>query len=257
MADEVSPGSAEEDAADDRRLPGATVSRDDGGLAVSLTRRRRRRVVVSALGALVLLAAGGGVAIWLERVPAVSHGSPQVARGVGLMPPAQQAAGRLLSVSVASATSAWAVGVSCELCGISARAGRALIMHWSGTTWSSVRSPSPGGAAELNSVSSGPGGQAWAVGWYCLSDCGSSLVGVRTLIMHWDGTAWSHINIANPGGPAQVSAVSAGPVGSTWAVGYYCTSACGTSLETDQTLLLRWSTQATRGGARVSSGHTG
>jgi hypothetical protein len=82
-------------------------------------------------------------------------------------------------------------------------------------------------------------------GYYCA--CSTSSSQYRALILRWDGTAWSRISIPSPGGPAQVSAVSGGPVGTTWAAGYYCTSACGTSLETDQTLLLHWSTP----------GHTG
>lgn len=243
MTDEASPRSGEEDEAVGRRLPVPTASEAVGGPAAGLTRRRRRGILVSALGALVLLAAGGGVAVWLQRVPASSHGSLQLARGVELMPPAQQAAGRLMSVSAESATSAWAVGVSCELCGISAAVGGPLIMHWDGTTWSRVRSPALSGSAFLAGVSSGPVGSAWAVGYDCPSDCSSSITGARTLILRWDGTAWSRVPSPSPGpssGFAFLDAVASGPGDSAWAVGDYCASGCGTSSTHDVPLILHW-----------------
>ena len=202
----------------------------------------RRRVLLPAFGALVLLAGAGGLAIWLTRAPAASHGSAQSA-GVELVPAAQQADGRLLGVSAVSANSAWAVGVSCELCGISAQLGRALIMHWDGTTWSRVRSPSPGGSAYLGAVSSGPGGRAWAVGDYCPSDCSGSITGLRTLILRWNGTAWSRVPSPSPGprsGFAYLAAVSSGPGDTAWAVGDYCASGCGTSSGDEVPLILRW-----------------
>jgi len=63
------------------------------------------------------------------------------------------------------------------------------------------------------------------------------------LILHWDGKVWSQVASPSPGGSAYLTAVSsstAGRSGGVWAVGWYCTSGCGTKLETDQTLAVHW-----------------
>ena len=199
--------------------------------------RGKRRIVLPVVAALALLA-GGGVAAALSGSPSVP------ASGARLVAPAQPVDGRVLSVSVASADSAWAVGVACELCGESASVGQALILHWDGQAWSQARVPSPGGASHLSGVVSGPGGTAWAVGYYCPSDCGSSLAGDRTLVLYWDGTTWSRVSSPSPGtGPgsgfAGLASVSVGPGGTAWAVGDYYCARCGTAAEI-QPLILHW-----------------
>jgi hypothetical protein len=205
--------------------------------AVARGPRRRRRVVLAAVAALALLGGAG--------LTAALSGSPSApASDARLVSPPQPVDGRVLSVSVASADSAWAVGVACELCGESASVGRALILHWNGTAWSQASIPGAGGASHLSGVISGPGGTAWAVGYYCPSDCGSSLAGDRTLVLHWNGRAWSRVSSPSPGaGPGSgfsgLASVSVGPRGTAWAVGdYYCAS-CGTAAEI-QPLILHW-----------------
>src|ERR1700690_3276681 len=54
------------------------------------------------------------------------------------------AAGRLTGVSADSASDAWAVGV-----GVSG----GLTLHWDGTSWTPVPSPSPSSTTELDAVS--------------------------------------------------------------------------------------------------------
>lgn len=208
-----------------------------GGPTAAPRLRRKRAIVLPVVAALALL--GGGA------VAAALSGSPSVrTSGARLVAPPQPADGRVLSVSVASANSAWAVGVACELCGESANVGQALVLHWNGNTWSQARIPSTGDAAHLSAVVSGPGGTAWAVGYYCPSDCGGSPNGYRTLVLHWNGTSWSRVSSPSPGtGPdsgfAGLSSVSVGPGGTAWAVGdYYCVR-CGTSGEA-QPLILHW-----------------
>lgn len=236
------PGPAGGDETGGLRVPGPPGLGDADGPVAGLARERRRRVLLSVLAALVLLGGGGGLAAWLSHASAVSHRPLRSAAGVVLVSPAQPVAGRLNGVSVVSATSAWAVGMSCEPCGAS-WPSRALILHWDGTTWSRVRSPSPGGTASLQSVSSGPGGSAWAVGYYCPSACTGSLTGVRTLTLHWDGTAWSQVASPSPSprsGFAYLTAVTLVPGSGAWAVGAYCASGCGTASAVERPLILRW-----------------
>ena len=95
----------------------------------------------------------------------------------------------LNGVSATSATNAWAVG---NYCGSSCSTDRTLIVHWNGTSWSTVTSLNPSSHNNsLNGVSATSATNAWAVGNYCVSDCGSNPSTYKTLILHWNGTSWS------------------------------------------------------------------
>jgi hypothetical protein len=56
------------------------------------------------------------------------------------------------------------------------------VVHWDGTAWRRVPSPSPGTFASLSGVAATSATNAWAVGG---ADAG------KTLILHWNGTAWN------------------------------------------------------------------
>jgi len=142
----------------------------------------------------------------------------------------------LYGVSASPDGSAWAVGYT----GTPAGADRTLMLYWDGTAWSRVASPSPGRDALLLGVSAGPDGTAWAVGDSCLSRCGTTSAIYRMLILHWNGKAWSLATRPSLGRNAYLYGVSAGAGGTAWAVGYICTSACHTTSEADQMLILRW-----------------
>ena len=95
--------------------------------------------------------------------------------------------GTLHGVDGSAADNVWAVG----------SAGAAtLTERWNGTSWSVVPSPDPAGGTgpHLEGVKTFSGADAWAVGSF------SSSVGpiARTLIQHWDGTAWSIVPSPNP-----------------------------------------------------------
>ena len=85
--------------------------------------------------------------------------------------------GVLHGVSATSATDAWAVGVG---------RGGTLILHWNGTAWSRMASPSPDRRLQLVAVTATSAANAWAVG-FNTTPTGQP----RTLIMHWNGTRWS------------------------------------------------------------------
>jgi len=86
----------------------------------------------------------------------------------------------LASVSAVSPSNVWAVGSSYDT------SHHTLIEHWNGTAWSVVTSPDVGSTDSLNSVSALSGSNVWAVGSY--GDTNTDTY--RTLVEHWNGTAW-------------------------------------------------------------------
>src|SRR5215831_12458195 len=159
---------------------------------------------------------------------------------------------KLYSVSARPGGSAWAAGYSCASgCGTASSVDRTLILRWNGVSWSRAASPSPGRVAALYSVSAGPGGSAWAVGFSC---CASKVD--RTLILRWNGTRWSRAASPSPGRNAVLNGVSAGPGGSAWAAGYSCVSRCFTASEVDRTLVLRWNGASWSRAASASPGQS-
>jgi hypothetical protein len=126
-------------------------------------------------------------------------------------PTASGASTTLYGVSAASASDVWAVGNDCVGCGAPGIVAHTFTMHWNGTRWSRVASPSPSaGNNILFGVSAVRPGDAWAVG-----DTNAS-----ALIVHWNGTKWSQAASANPGSTFDnLNAVSALSGGDVWAAG--------------------------------------
>jgi hypothetical protein len=84
----------------------------------------------------------------------------------------------LTGVAATSASNAWAVGTYSHN-----GAGRTLILHWNGSTWKTVPSPSPGGRtgeSVLTGVAASAACSAWAVGFY-----DSAAIPAQTLALHW------------------------------------------------------------------------
>jgi hypothetical protein len=83
----------------------------------------------------------------------------------------------LEGVAATSERNAWVVG-----CTGGRHGAKILILHWNGTTWQRVPSPSPPAAA-LTSVIATSARNAWAAG----------STGRKTLILHWNGKAWKRV----------------------------------------------------------------
>jgi hypothetical protein len=165
--------------------------------------------------------------------PAAASASPAVAGSgwTAVEPHSPGGYGNDLSgVAVLSASSVWAVGSYTKNAdGLSVD----LIEHWNGSAWSVVSSPDPGGGAGdfLSGVSAVSPSDIWAVGTYFTSTA------VRTLVLHWNGTAWSHVASPNPGSyDNDLTAVDAISADDIWAVGDYNNGSAGP----DQTLILHW-----------------
>ncbi len=93
----------------------------------------------------------------------------------------------LKAVAAVSPSDAWAVGSYCTTA--SCAVEDTLLLHWNGTTWSKIPSPNPGPLANgLSDVTALSPTNVWVTGDYCAPKCSGH---VRTLILHWNGTAWS------------------------------------------------------------------
>jgi hypothetical protein len=118
----------------------------------------------------------------------------------------------LNGVDAVSANDAWAVGHSGDPSFIPLQT---LTMHWNGTGWSIIPSPSPGtyNGNVLNAVSAVSANDVWAVGWY---QSGSTGQEGGALTMHWDGKAWAVVPNPSRWPLHSVIAISSNDV---WAVG--------------------------------------
>jgi hypothetical protein len=125
----------------------------------------------------------------------------------------------LWATSALSERDAWAVGVQATY-----TSNDPLAVHWDGTSWTAVPTPTPvpdcedgniqWGGNSLNSVDGAAPDDVWAVGGTCY--------GISPLLEHWNGSAWSIVAGPQPPGDAWavlygVAAISSGNV---WAVGY-------------------------------------
>jgi hypothetical protein len=131
---------------------------------------------------------------------------------------------RFRGVAVLSGCNAWAVGSQ-----IGTGPSQTLIEHWDGTTWSVVPSPDPGANLNLlNGVRAVSPSSVWAVGRF-RDSAGAD----RTLIEHWNGTAWSVVPSPGPAG-SELTAIRVVSARDAWAVGDYFNGS------QSRTLILRW-----------------
>jgi len=137
---------------------------------------------------------------------------------------------QLLGVTALTSSNVWAAGFY-----TTPTSAKTLIEHWNGTSWQQVAGPNPGGSngTELSGITATSSSNAWAVGNYCTSTpCGAG----QTLILHWNGKAWTQVASPTPACPARLSldAVAATSSSNAWAVGD-----CETN-SASQTLILHW-----------------
>jgi hypothetical protein len=128
----------------------------------------------------------------------------------------------LNAVAVVAPDDVWAVGSE----GYVKR--RTLILHWDGTTWTQVASPSPGTYSNsLQALSVLSADSIWAAGWHINADNQRN-----GTILRWDGSAWSVTPIPTPPGAASQSpnapnapyeelhGIAAASATEAWAVGW-------------------------------------
>jgi hypothetical protein len=129
----------------------------------------------------------------------------------------------LEGIRAITAKNAWAVGSY-----LAGGHDKTLILHWNGTAWKKVASPTPGGDATLTAVTATAANNAWAVGRSFRS------TGDKSLILHWNGASWKQFASPNPAGSNDLTSIAASSASNAWAVGN------ATSNGVDQTLILLW-----------------
>ena len=113
----------------------------------------------------------------------------------------------LEAISVVSANDIWAVGYSSD----SSFNNHPLTIHWNGTTWSIVSSPSVNDDI-LFGVDAVASNDVWAVG--------RSQSEARTLTLHWNGSVWSVVPSPNDSTEDNILfGVAAVASNDVWAVG--------------------------------------
>jgi hypothetical protein len=120
----------------------------------------------------------------------------------------------LNGVATVSAGDVWAVGSTHN----GLLPSRTLVMHWDGTQWSLVPSPSPD--TQLNSlhaVAAVSANDVWAVGYRGGTTNETPL---ESLILRWNGATWSQVPSPSvPIGANQLWAITAISASEVWAVG--------------------------------------
>ena len=142
--------------------------------------------------------------------------------------------GFLEGVAVTSPDNAWAVGGSNWF-----DPDATVVYHWNGSDWDRQPSPNPPSGGYLNSVAATSASDAWAVGQTGPGPGGGTGPSDRTLIEHWNGTAWTtmpSLTSTTTGGLTRVAAVSASDA---WAVG---TTTAGPALHG---VILHWNSSST------------
>lgn len=93
-------------------------------------------------------------------------------------------------------------------------------MHWNGIGWAIVPSPNAPGFNVLGSVAANSSTDVWAVG---VTGSDPSLHDRRPLVMHWDGTVWSLVQVPMPSDAAEGSLAGVAALGpnNVWTVGAY------------------------------------
>jgi hypothetical protein len=141
---------------------------------------------------------------------------------------------QLLGVDAVSNNDVWAVGWAQDPNG-PLYVKQTLIEHFNGSVWTIVPSPNKSNdtLSILYSVSATSANDVWAVG-----SSQDGKLPSRTLIQHWDGTAWSIVSSPNPDSQFnELRGVAAISANDAWAVGYRG----GTKNETPiETFILHW-----------------
>jgi len=119
----------------------------------------------------------------------------------------------LFDISARAADDIWAVGLYQDR-GIR---DHNLILHWDGTVWQVVASPTNNGHNDLVGVSAFASDNVWAVG--------NNTDGTYSAFaMHWDGSSWQIVGLPRPVGArfySPLNAVEAFTADDAWAVGEY------------------------------------
>jgi hypothetical protein len=137
-------------------------------------------------------------------------------------------------VSAVSPTDAWATGSYTS----SGGTAQTLILHWNGTRWAQVSSPSPSALGNgLLGASAVSATDAWAAGYYNGTDDNGPLA--EPMMLHWNGTKWTQATVPPPAGYGYgaLNGVSAVSPAEAWAAGI---AACPDNTCQQASLIMHW-----------------
>jgi hypothetical protein len=193
-------------------------------------RRRRHMTVPSRVLLRVLLAAV------LVASAVAAYASPaSAAPAWSIVPsanPAGAPSGSFTGVACPTATTCFAVGTVAN-----GRWNNSLIERWNGTSWSIMASPSvataAGGGTYLDDIACAGATSCFAVG------ASQSNGATKTLIMRWNGSAWSIVASPNPSGSPFPGLFSVACPGAT-----SCFAVGVSGVSPAKTLIERWNGSA-------------
>jgi hypothetical protein len=146
-------------------------------------------------------------------------------------------AGQLATIAAVSPTDVWALGTEPVSDVV---VDQPIAEHWDGSSWQRVPIPKPKSADEAYLVDTAVASATdiWAVGYWA----GSGPRGYRTLVEHWDGTAWKIVRSPSPLAGSLLNGVTAVSAQDAWAVGRTVTKFRPSHPSTTpvQTLVLHW-----------------
>jgi len=130
--------------------------------------------------------------------------------------PAGAASSQLSGISALSPSDMWAAGSVATVAGTTVQT-RTLVEHWNGRAWSIVTSRNATNSNLLTGVAAVAANNVWAVGYTVTTD-GTNQPD-KTLIEHWNGSAWSLVASPSPASNDTLSGVAARSASDVWAVG--------------------------------------
>jgi hypothetical protein len=141
---------------------------------------------------------------------------------------------QLLGVAAVSTSDTWSVGN--YNAGPYTNSLRTLAQHWNGSSWSIVSTANAakgtGDYDSLQGVATVSTSNVWAVGY----SGNGSVAADKTLIEHWNGSAWSIASSPNPYATQDLYGVAAVSTSDIWAVG----GGFSDSPYTSKTLIEHW-----------------
>jgi hypothetical protein len=138
------------------------------------------------------------------------------------------------AVAAVSATDVWAFGLY--------RLGKPLAEHWDGSSWQQVPIPAPKGAAEIEigRAVARTATDIWVVG----SWAGPNTSFYRTLVEHWNGTAWKIVRSPSARAGSRLIGVTVVSAKDAWAVGESLVTNRVRNFSFFETLILHWDGKA-------------
>jgi hypothetical protein len=158
--------------------------------------------------------------------------------------PAGSQSNSLSGITAIAPNDIWAVGSSSSLSGTNVVTST-LVEHWDGSRWTIVPSPNvppqrTGVVVRdlLTSVTAISPSNVWAVG-YSIDVASGSGAPNKTLVEHWNGSAWTIVPSPSPQGHNTLTGVAANSAADIWAVGFGSNDV-STGVPVDKPELLHW-----------------